>query len=567
MFLKSLKIENDKHVIRDIFFRKGVNLIVDETSSNDKKKSGNNVGKTTVLRLIDFCLGGNGRNIYTDAEFKTKNNNSLVEKFLKSNDLVVTLVLAEDLDDENSEMVAIRKNFLLKSNKIQEINGQKYNDADFDITLKKLILKTDQEKPTFKQIASKNIRDEEGRLTNTIRVLGSYATKEDYEALYLFWLGIELADVGKKTILQQKKVVEENLQKRLRRDGALPQIEQSVSVVDRVIDSLEKSKDSFNLNDDFNKDFSELNETKSEINRIATELSGLKMRKSLIIESKRELENDFANIDVEKMQAIYSMAKVFIPDLHVTFKKSLNFHNEMLMEKIDFISHELPEIEVEIKNLEVRLNTLLINEHDISLKLHKIKAMDELEIVISELNKAYEKRGQLIEQRKIWDESNNILNSIEDSLESINQCIYKKDDLIKNRIEEFNKYFSEFSYRLYGERFILSPEKTDRAYELNISSIDGNLGTGKKKGQIAAFDFAYIKFADLLGIKCLHFILHDQIENIHSNQIDTVLLDIASSTNCQYIAPVLRDKLTPNIDVKKYEILSLSQEDRLFRID
>ena len=60
MFLKSLKIERGSELIRDITFIKGINLIVDETTTSDRTESGNNVGKTTVLRLIDFCLGGGG---------------------------------------------------------------------------------------------------------------------------------------------------------------------------------------------------------------------------------------------------------------------------------------------------------------------------------------------------------------------------------------------------------------------------------------------------------------------------------------------------------------------------
>ena len=55
MFLKSLVISNNHKVIREILFRKGINLIVDETPSGVEKMTGNNVGKTTVLKLIDLA--------------------------------------------------------------------------------------------------------------------------------------------------------------------------------------------------------------------------------------------------------------------------------------------------------------------------------------------------------------------------------------------------------------------------------------------------------------------------------------------------------------------------------
>lgn len=122
------------------------------------------------------------------------------------------------------------------------------------------------------------------------------------------------------------------------------------------------------------------------------------------------------------------------------------------------------------------------------------------------------------------------------------------------------------SYQLYGERFILSADIGKKGYELNISSISGNLGTGKKKGQIAAFDLAYIQFADAEGIPCLHFILHDQVENVHDNQIN-LLVEIIDELNCQYVLPILRDKLPTDLNVSKFKVLSLSQDDKLFKVE
>ena len=65
MFLKRLIIENKAGVIRDIPFKKGINLIVDETPETlTQQTTGNNVGKTTVLRLVDYCLGSKGESVY-----------------------------------------------------------------------------------------------------------------------------------------------------------------------------------------------------------------------------------------------------------------------------------------------------------------------------------------------------------------------------------------------------------------------------------------------------------------------------------------------------------------------
>ena len=89
MFLKSLKIFNRSSLIREISFHKGINLIIDETPETiSKTTTGNNVGKTTVLRLVDYCFGGDGKNIYQDTEFKNQPN-TFVEGFLKKNDIII----------------------------------------------------------------------------------------------------------------------------------------------------------------------------------------------------------------------------------------------------------------------------------------------------------------------------------------------------------------------------------------------------------------------------------------------------------------------------------------------
>ena len=82
MFLKQVIIQNKNSIIRDIHFHKGINLIVDETPvGSSQQATGNNVGKTTVLRLVDYCFGADGKNIYQDTEFN-KQPNTTIENFL-----------------------------------------------------------------------------------------------------------------------------------------------------------------------------------------------------------------------------------------------------------------------------------------------------------------------------------------------------------------------------------------------------------------------------------------------------------------------------------------------------
>lgn len=567
MFLKQIIIQNKSTIIRDIPFHKGINLIVDERPESIRLKTdtGNSIGKTTVLRLVDFCFGGDGKNIYQDTEFN-KQPNTIIENFLKDNEIIITIVLIDTFEGVPNHQVTIKKNFLSRSKKLQEINGENItNDKEFDKALKKEIFNSEVDKPTFRQIISKNIRDEKNKMTNIVKVLNSFASSEVYEALYLFWLGINTDSHSEKERLSLDKKKEENFQKRLRKEGELSLIEQQLILLNDKINELNRRKNKFNLNENYAVDVDKLNEIKSKLNRSATELSRLEIRKDLINESKDDLEQEYTQIDTSQIKYLYEKAKSLITNIQVSFEDTVKFHNDLISEKLEYITKELPEIEQQIRKIKSEIIVLRKEEDTLTETLNKSALVEDFEKTILDLNKQFERKGNLEEQKRLWLYSQEKLAEIDESLNAINQGISSKDNQIQNRITEFNKYFSVMSNRLYGETYLLSSQKNEKGYELIVTNLEGNPSTGKKKGQIAAFDFAYVEFADKLDIECLHFIMHDQLETIHDNQLNTIV-EVANSINGQYIIPILRDKIPSNIDIRDFEVLSLSQNDKLFKI-
>lgn len=564
MFLKNLILENKLGLIREIEFHKGLNLIVDETVEKDKKTTGNNVGKTTVLRLVDFCLGSSGKNIYQDSEFKEQEN-STIKDFLIDTEVIVTLTLVDDWNFP-SESITIKKNFLKYSKRIQEINGETIiNEKEFDLKLKELIFDTNVEKPTFKQIVSKNIRDEKNKLANIVKVLNPYTKIEEYEALFLFWLGINTDTHNQKELLGKEKTREESFQKRLKKEGELSLIEQQLELVNSKIVELQQIKANFNFNEKFEAQLEELNLLKLNLSKLSTELSRLNMRRELILESKVELESERTNIDVNQIELLYSKASKLIPNLQASFEETVRFHNDLLDEKIKYIEVELPSLTEKLKLISKDIFSYRRREKELSEFVNASEYSEDYEHILIELNSFFERKGNLEERKKFWITSNEKLNRINEELESINTEINSKDNIIQKRITLFNKYFTKVSNQLYGEEYLLSTQKSERGYDLIVTNIEGNPSTGKKKGQIAAFDFAYILFAEEIEMKLIHFIMHDQLENMHDNQLSTILIDLANSINCQFVLPIVRDKIPSDIDIEKYIILKLSENNKLFK--
>ena len=150
MFIESLKILSKNGIIRNLEFKKGLNLIIDNTPSNNEQLTGNNVGKTTILKLVYFCFGGDQKEIYTDVE--NKNNDDIkVKKFLIDNEVIIELNLIDNFD-YNSKKIKIERNFLSKNRAIKRINGDNFTEKEFKIKLKELLFKDSFEYPTLKQL-------------------------------------------------------------------------------------------------------------------------------------------------------------------------------------------------------------------------------------------------------------------------------------------------------------------------------------------------------------------------------------------------------------------------------
>ena len=500
-----------------------------------------------------------------DSEFNEQENN-IVKDFLIASQALITLTIVDNFDFA-SESIIIKKNFLKYTKKIQEINGKTIiNDKEFDLKLKELIFNTNVEKPTFKQIVSKNIRDEKNKLTNIVKVLNPYTKIEEYEALFLFWLGINTDTHNQKELLGKEKTREESFQKRLKKEGELSLIEQQLELVNSKIEELQKLKANINFNEKFESQILELNEIKLNLSKCSTELSRLNMRRELILESKTDLESEKTNIDINQIESLYNKASKLITNLQVTFQETVKFHNDLLDEKIKYIDKELPSITEKLQSISKEIISLRRREKILSVFISASEYSDDYDTILIKLNSLFETKGNLEERKRYWISSNEKLERINEELETINSEINSKDNLIQKRITLFNKYFTKISRELYGEEYLLSTQKNEKGYDLIVTNLEGNPSTGKKKGQIAAFDFAYILFAVEIELKAIHFIMHDQLENMHDNQLSTILINLANSIDCQFILPIVKDKIPSDIDIDKYIVLRLSETNKLFKI-
>ena len=570
MYLKSLQISCPNEVIRDIKFHNGLNLIVDNTPSKSNKiKTGNNVGKTTVLKLVDVCFGANPKIVYQDTEDKNKEYVT-VRNYLQENNVSVLLQLVDSFENPVTS-ISIARNFLQRTKAIRMINGEQVLDKDFETTLLNLFFpEVVYNKPTFRQIISHNNRYTDDKIQYTLRTLDKYTKDTEYETLNLFLLGCDVSNGEQRQLLVEKIKQEESYKNRVENGMSLPTYKSALEQILLNIEVLNREKDDFCINVDFEKDLNLLDEIRYKINSISSEISVLNIRRGLIEESVVGFQSEISNIDTKELKILYEEVKVNISELHRTFEDLVSYHNKMIQEKIKFISSELPELKSNIVTKQAELSDLLRQEAEYTSKIAKYDSFKTLESIIEELNNAHRQQGEyetIIKQLSKIDDNlssyNAELKTISDDLFSVE---FKAD--LDARIERFNKHFNAVSKELYGENYFLSVDiqenKGKKFYK--FSAYNTNLSSGKKQGEILCFDIAYILYARQENIPHLDFLLNDKKELLHDNQLEKVS-DFVKKNNIQLVLTILKDKLPTSLVKEENIILELSQEDKLFRIE
>lgn len=576
MYLKELAIYSDNKIVRNIKFKLGMNLIVDNTpevtdGGSDGTQTGNNVGKTTVLKLIDYCFHANKSIIYTDPD--SGGEYTLVKDFLIDNEVLIKLILKEDLLDESSNEIVIERNFLTHNKAIRRINGNKVKDQEFDYELKTLIFKDlDAEKPTLRQLSSHNIRYKDASINNTLKTLNSFTSDAEYETLYLYLFGCRFDSGGEKqkilTLLNQ----EIQYQKRLERIQTKSAYQASLKLLDDEIVELEEKQSLLRINENFSSDLDELSRLRYRITQVSSEISNLSIRHELIQETKRDLENEISEIDTQQLRNLYSVAESNLGTLQKKFEDLLKYHNTMIDEKVKFITQELPELNVQISRLKYELNELLDVEKEIKERISTSDSYEDLERLIVQLNEKYKRKGEYEAIISQIDDVEKRISNYQSRLDEIDSIIFseKYKETITNQIDKFNKYFSKVSKVLYGEQYAIKYDvtinKNNQQPLYKFSAFNTNMSSGKKQGEILCFDIAYILFANGEKMPSLKFLLNDKKELMHDNQLVKVG-EYIENKKLQFVASILKDKLPSALNKKENIILELSQTDKLFRIE
>ena len=312
MFLKKFSLINEVgEVVREVKFKKGINIILGRSNEKGEGTS-NSLGKTTLIRCIDFCLGAkNADELYKDSEFNI--SNTAVENFLKNNILTFSLIIAPRFNSVETIVIERTLNLNAKSKKItNKINGHQFGQDAFGLELKKIMFGFVEDRPKFRELIGKFIRKRDDQISHILRFNGNYSKISDYEKVHLILFGFQHPD-----LLAGKHEIEHKTHQVSSAIGVLEQrtsnsaLEQTLYLLNSELEELIELRNSFQIDIAYEKEACALEKIQIELNTLEQCLAEIGLQKHVATERIMKLEQNAVSISSRTLSYLYEEANFY----------------------------------------------------------------------------------------------------------------------------------------------------------------------------------------------------------------------------------------------------------------
>lgn len=565
MRLNKLIILKNDSLVREVTFKDGLNLIVNKRTSG--KDSGNSVGKSTLSRVLDYLFMSSGHDIYHDAEFGKDipeivsliNNNvlkfSLDFNTVENKKAVISRIIS--IDDKNS------KYFL------NDVEVDKKQCSEF---IAQAVFGLTTDKPSLRNVSHKFIRNTNDKMQKTLNFLHGNTTPDVYDLLYLFLFGFNgLPLIKKKGDFNKEIKKQKTYLAAYRNPNRETVLAKMIKPLKKEIAEAERNIKNFDFKDSHDESLKKLSEIQKNISDYSLSYASLNMRVRNIEESILSLKNNITQLVENDLMEIYNSAGIYFNgELKRTYEEMVLFHNDIIKNKISFLESELLKKKEEIETVNKKINDLHEQESSLFRTIKEPETLKSINQLFNKLTELRENLASIESNLSRINDTNALIKSLEDSREKLLLEIELAVQGLEKNIEIFNEFFGDLTKEIYGERYIfdLSFDVDKGKCNFDISCVTPNSNGGKKKGEITAFDLAYIKFVDKIKLKRPTFVIHDSIEDVDVNQIRDIFFE-ANNINGQYIVSILSDKFSEDADMKMMmsnSILELSSTNKFFKV-
>lgn len=555
MVIKELIVTKavNHEIIRKIKFNEqGLSLIVDE-STKEIKKSGSNIGKTTAVKIIDICLGAKAKSyLYYE---KDTGENLLIKDFIHQNKVEAELIIG----NEEKEYSLKRE---LYNNGKNYIDGEAFLYNDYIKKLNVLIFNNQASKPSLAQLIRKFIRLDINNEDALFKFLGNFAKNPEYQAIYTYLFGIadnKYINVG---IDQNNEKIDKDIEAICRKNAVstVDEFTAKIELLEEELNKFEQEYKGVSVIDDYKDQQEEMQHLLEEITETENQYA-IKQLKERLLEEKIEKEDRKKfTVDHKFLESIYEETKLLMKGPLKDFKDLEQFHNGMIDKRKKILQESLIDLQNNISEIEKKLDVLHQNYEANYVSFNSLL------------------RERFDEKYKKYSDNKLKLGNYRNDYEYIKEKLQEKEDNNRQKIDEandidkkqeiedsLNDSFKTLTQEVTGETYKLLINLNKDEFPVQAIGLNGKPGTGIKKALIACFDMAHINLILKYNYHMPHFIIHDKLENIDLNELKGIV-SVARSFNGQYIFPILSDRISL-LGIRKEEIvLTLSSEDKFFKV-
>ncbi|OES45849.1 hypothetical protein BA724_03335 [Domibacillus iocasae] len=552
MYLNRLRIfesVGETKEIRNIPFKSSLNIVVDDTEDG----KGNNVGKTTFLKLIDICLGAKDKKyIWTDNDTGSETSN--LKNYINEKKVCAELEVAKN------DLVYILKVELYEKGK-RYINNKAYTLPAYIDKLNEIFFSIEKP-PSFRQLIGKFVRIKQKEDANTfLKYLHSTTTNAEYKNIYdfLFKLSSIEASAEKLVLDQEIGQLEKDLLKivKLHKFSNIDDIKERARIVRNTVLSLEKKFNSIINMRKYKENLESIPQIKNRINNLNDSIEGALFKISKIEKILSKETKDTESIDESLLLDFYNDVKHSLGSVPKQFDELVDFNNRIKENKISYYQERLQKISTDVDKM-VKLRDSILQENKDIISLISEENFSEFERTHKELIEQSEQLGELTKVQEIYEELTEELRLKKARYTDISTDADSLDNLSK-----FNEYLTQYSYEIFGQRLYLS---RGNPFPLKLSNVDDGIGTGHRKTITLLLDIAYVSFINELGLDYPKFFIHDVIETVDEHNLRKIV-EFINENDSQFIFAVLNEKIGDYSFIKETDIiLRLSEEDKLFKV-
>lgn len=548
----------NKSSFKKIQFNKGINIILAEGDDNTEN-SRNGLGKTTLVHIIHFCLGG------------TPNKKYLPEDTFNDWEFTISI-------DISNEKIYAKRSFNEKSIIIVEGNFSKFplkptyseekeiyfytlNEWKEVLGTSLLGLKNEKEfrfKPTFRKVISYFIRRDEDIKKSPFKTSSTHKNIDVIDCTS-FCVGLDWKLMSKyKEYGDEIKRLNENFSNLKSIHGSKGQLVPEMNRLKKDLTKIKEDLDNYKVHESYRQIEKSADILSKEIQELVEKTIFLNKKIDIYEESIKE-----ENIDDINVEEIYNEINFYFPEnVKKTLRESKEFHKNIIFNRTNFLKTEIQSIkndlslinqEIEIKSdkkagyMDILNNFGALNEYN-NMQKYYTEQKSEYELIIN-----------IIKQ---FDEITNKKNKLKVKLLELESRFQINYDENINHLNSLIDIFSDNSSYLYDVPGDLIIECSEKGFEYNVDIPRIN-STGKTKMIVLCYDLMLLE--NFVGYNYIDFLIHDSniFDGVDSRQYASALNLIYEKTtkfDMQYICMLNSDSIPDNLNfnIEDHVVLELN---------